>query len=134
MINHSIEGMPTKTREKEYTENGKSAVYLSISGELSAMFIVELKASLEVQKWLKQLEKKRVYVMLRSVDSIISINRLADLFDISPDMLKILPFRLHQSFEEVTSYTPRQSASLACIGRFPSFVSLIVGTKRIRKI
>jgi len=134
MINHSIEGMPTKIREKEYTENGKSAVYLSISGELSAMFIVELKASLEVQKWLKQLEKNRIYVMLRSVDSIISINRLADLFDISPDMLKILPFRLHQSFEEVTSYTPRQSASLACIGRFPSFASLIVGTKRIRKI
>ena len=133
MINHSIEGMPTKEREKEYTENGKVAVYLSISGELSAMFVIEIKASLEVQSWLKELERNEIYVMLRTVDSVISINKLAELFDISPDMLKLLPFRLHQNYEEETSYTPRQSASLACSGRFPSFASLIIGTKRIRK-
>lgn len=134
MTNHSIEGMPTVQREKEYTQNGKSAVYLSISGELSAMFIVELKASSEVQKYLKLLEKNRVYVMLRSVDSIISINKIAELFEISPDMLKIIPFRLHQSYEEVTSYTPKESASMACIGRFASFASLVVGVKRIKSI
>lgn len=133
MTNHSIEGMPTKAREKEYTENGKSAVYLSISGELSAMFIIEIKASIEVQKWLRQLEKNEVYVMLRTVDSIISINKLSELFSISPEMLKLLPFRLHPNYEEETSYVPRQSASMACSGRFQSFVSLIVGAKRIRK-
>lgn len=133
MINHSIDGMPTKEREKEYTENEKVAVYLSISGELSAMFVIEIKASLEVQRWLKELERNEVYVMLRTVDSVISINKLAELFDISPDMLKLLPFRLHQDYEEETSYVPRQSASLACSGRFPSFASLIIGTKRIRK-
>ena len=133
MHNHSIEGMPTKEREKEYTENGKVAVYLSISGELSAMFIIEIKPNIEVQRWLKQLEKNEVYVMLRTVDSVISINKLAELYDISPEMLKLLPFRLHQSYEEETSYVPRQSASLACLGRFPSFASLIIGTKRIRK-
>ena len=133
MDNHSIGGLPTKEREKEYTENGKVAVYLSISGELSAMFVIEIKANLEVRRWLKELEHNEVYVILRTVDSVISINRLAELFEISPEMLKLLPFRLHPNFEEETSYVPRQSASLACAGRFPSFASLIVGTKRIRK-
>jgi Cu+-exporting ATPase len=133
MINHSIGGLPTKEREKEYTENGKSAIYLSISGELSAMFVVELKASLEVQKWLKELEKNEVYVILRSVDSIVSINRLSEMFDISPDMLKIIPFRLHKTFDEITSYTPKQSTTLACAGRFASFASLIIAAKKLRK-
>lgn len=133
MDNHSIGGLPTKEREKEYTESGKVAVYLSISGELSAMFVIEIKPNLEVRRWLKELERNEVYVILRTVDSVISINRLAELFDISPDMLKLLPFRLHPNFEEETSYVPRQSASLACAGRFQSFASLIVGAKRIRR-
>lgn len=133
MTNHSIDGMPTKAREKEYTEGGKMAVYLSISGELSAMFVIEIKANADVKHWLKQLEREEVCVTLRTVDSVVSINKLAEIFEISPDMLKLLPFRLHPQFEEITSYVPKQSASLACIGRFPSFASLIIGTKRIRR-
>lgn len=134
MINHSIGGLPTVAREKEYTEHGRQAVYLSISGELSAMFVIEVRPNPEVKRWLKELEKNDIYVILRSVDSIVSINKIADMFDISPEMLKIIPFRLHQTFEEETSYTPKQSATLACIGRFPSFASLIVGTKRLRRV
>ncbi|MBP0959441.1 MAG: hypothetical protein J5992_04880 [Oscillospiraceae bacterium] len=133
MINHSIEGMPTAAREREYTENGRSAVYLSISGELSAMFIIDIKANSEVEYCLKEFEKNEVSVMLRTVDSIISINKLSELFGVSPDMFKLLPFRLHNEFEETTSYVPKQSSSLVCNGRFASFASLIIGTKRIRK-
>ncbi|MBQ7958322.1 MAG: hypothetical protein IJ330_01210, partial [Oscillospiraceae bacterium] len=133
MINHSIEGMPTAAREREYTENGRSAVYLSISGELSAMFIIDIKANSEVEYCLKEFEKNEVSVMLRTVDSIISINKLSELFGVSPDMFKLLPFRLHNEFEETTRYVPKQSSSLVCNGRFASFASLIIGTKRIRK-
>lgn len=132
MTNHSIEGMPTLEREKEYTENGKSAVYLSISGELSAMFIIEIKPNLEIRRSLKELEKNEIYVMLRSVDSVISINKLAEMFEISPEMLKLIPFRLHSNYDDVTTYVPRQSSSLVCMGRFSSFASLIIGSKRMR--
>ncbi|MGN0691451.1 MAG: hypothetical protein ACI4K7_03785, partial [Oscillospiraceae bacterium] len=69
---------------------------------------------------------------LRSVDSAVSVERMAQMFDISPDTLKILPFREHSNYEKVTSYTPKQSATLACSGRFASFASLILSTKRIR--
>ena len=49
MTSHNIEGIPSKTKEFEYTENGKDAIYLSVSGNLSAMFIVEVNASVEVK-------------------------------------------------------------------------------------
>lgn len=132
MINHSIEGIPTEAKEKEYSENGRAAVYLSISGELSAMFIIDLLPSLEVKNALRNLQKNDIYIIIRSVDSIVTINRLSDMFDISPEIFKLIPFRLHQSFEDIVSYQPRQKATLACSGRFSVLSSLILSCKRIR--
>ncbi|MGN0696452.1 MAG: hypothetical protein ACI4J5_06785, partial [Oscillospiraceae bacterium] len=133
MENHSIDGMPSPVKEKQYTGGGTSIpVYLSISGELSAMFIINLTPVPEVAQTLRELDRKHIKVILRSVDSAVSVERMAQMFDISPDTLKILPFREHSNYEQVTSYTPKQSATLACSGRFASFASLILSTKRIR--
>lgn len=132
MVNHSIEGMPPVTKEKEYTENGRTAVYLSISGELSAMFLVEITPTLEVAQALQDLQKNDVYIMIRSVDSIVSINRLSELFEISPEYLKLIPFRVHEQFNEVTSYQVNQRATLACSGKFSAFASLILSCKHMK--
>lgn len=132
MINHSIEGIPSINKEREYTENGRNAVYLSISGELSAMFLVEITPTMEIRQSFAELQKNDVYVMIRSVDSLVSINRLSELFEISPDHLKLIPFRVHEQFSEVTEYQLKQKASLACSGRFSAFSSLILSCKRIK--
>lgn len=132
MINHSIEGVPTEAKEKEYTENRKAAVYLSISGELSAMFVVDLTPSLEIKNALNELQKNDVYVIIRSVDSIVTINRLSDMFHISPDIFKLIPFRLHTDFDDFTTYQPKQRATLACSGRFSVMSALILSCKRIK--
>ena len=132
MVNHSIEGMPPLTKEKEYTENGRTAVYLSISGELSAMFLVEITPTLEIIQALQDLQKNDVYIMIRSVDSVVSINRLSELFEISPEYLKLVPFRVHEQFNEVTSYQVNQRASLACSGKFSAFASLILSCKHMK--
>lgn len=132
MVNHSIEGMPPLTKEKEYTENGRTAVYLSISGELSAMFLVEITPTLEIIQALQDLQKNDVYIMIRSVDSIVSINRLSELFEISPEYLKLIPFRVHEQFNSVTSYQEKQRATLACSGKFSAFASLILSCKHMK--
>lgn len=132
MINHSIEGIPTVAKEKEYTGNGKSAVYLSISGELSAMFIIELAPSIEVKQALENLQRRGIYTIVRTVDSLVSIKHLSELFEISPEFFKLIPFRVHNDFEEVTSYQPKQQATLACSGRFSAMVSLILSCHNLR--
>lgn len=132
MINHSIEGVPPITKEKEYTENGRYAVYLSISGELSAMFLVEITPTMEVRQAFRELQKNDIYAMIRTVDSLVSINRLSELFEISPEYLKLIPFRVHEQFAEITSYQLRQKATLACSGRFSAFASLILSCRRMK--
>ncbi|MCD7730952.1 MAG: hypothetical protein LUI05_05590 [Oscillospiraceae bacterium] len=132
MINHSIEGVPSAAKEQEYTKNGKSAVYLSISGELSALFVVELVPSIEIKQALAELQKQEIYTAVRTVDSLVSINRLSELFDVSPEFFKLLPFRVHDDYEEAVSYCPKQKAYLACSGKFAAFASLISSCRNLR--
>lgn len=132
MMNHSIEGIPPLTKEKEYTENGRYAVYLSISGELSAMFLVEITPSMEVRHAFHNLQRNGVYSMIRTVDSLVSINRLSELFEISPEYLKLIPFRVHEQFAETTSYQLKHRATLACSGRFAAFTSLILSCRHMK--
>lgn len=132
MINHSIEGIPAASKEKEYTGGGKFAVYLSISGELSAMFIVELTPSIEVKQALSSLRRDGIYSVIRTVDSLITINNLSELFDISPEYIKLLPFRMQNEFDETVAYQPRTKTTLACSGRFAAFVSLISSCRSMK--
>ncbi len=132
MQNHSIEGLPSIAKENEYTDGDKIAVYLSISGQLSAMFIIELTPSYQIKSALKELEKGGVAVMLRSVDSMLSVSRLSEMFEVTPALFKLIPFRLHPDFEKTTEYAARRPATLACSGRFASFAQLILGANRLR--
>ncbi len=132
MVNHSIDGMPPLSKEKEYTSSGRYAVYLSISGELSAMFLVEMTPTMEVMRSLQELQKNNVYVMIRSVDSLVSISRLSEFFDVSPEYLKLVPFRVHEQFREITEYQVEQKATLACSGKFSAAASLILSCIHMR--
>ena len=42
MINHNIEGIPPKSKENDMTENGCIPMYLSVSGNLAAIFVIKL--------------------------------------------------------------------------------------------
>lgn len=131
MTSHNIEGMPTKTKEIELTGNGKEAVYLSISGNLSAMFIVEIKADGNVKHWMKQMDKNNIHIIIKSVDSCVTLKRLSHLFEIPEELIRILPKKLHAEFDEQTKKSIRLSASMACSGSFTEFAQLIIAAKSL---
>ncbi len=133
MENHSIEGLPTKTKEKEYTR-GYIPLYLSIGGVVSTLFVIQVMPSISVKKWLNVLERNQIATVIRTVDGFISLGFLADLFDIQPDAIKLLPFRFHEEYERETAFVERASGSMLCSGHFPSFAMLINGAKKLQKI
>ncbi len=133
MENHSIEGLPPLSKEKEYTK-GYIPVYLSISGVVSTLFVITVNSSISVKKWLQVLENQNITTVIRSVDGFISLNLMSELFDISPDSLKFLPFRYHNEYEDQTGFIPKASASMLCSGHFPSFAMLISGAKKLQFI
>lgn len=133
MENHSIEGLPSKAKEHQYAKENGAVVYLSISGEVTTLFIVKAKASIGVTKWLKELEKLDVTVVMHCVDSFISLNYLSEVFDVSPECFKLLPFRYHKDFDKETTYVPKIDSPLLCSGRFQSFAMVVSGAKRLYK-
>lgn len=131
MENHSIQGLPSIVKEREYAK-GNLVLYLSISGVISSLFVIRAKGSANVSKWLRELEKQNVTVILRSVDAFISLKFLGEIFGVSPDLFKLMPFRDYKEYEKQTCYTPKKSASMLCSGRFQSMAMLICGAKKIQ--
>ena len=131
MTSHNIEGMPTKAKENEFTGDGKEVVYLSVSGNLSAMFVVELKAESNIKYWVNQLCKNNVHLIIKSVDSCVTLKRLSKVFDIPEEFMRIIPKKLHSEFDEQTKKSVRLSASMACSGRFSEFAQLIMTAKSL---
>ncbi len=132
MTSHNIEGIPTKTKEAEFAGASQEAMYLSISGNLAAMFIVDIVADKDVKYWIKRLYKKKICLFIKSVDSCISLKKLSTLFGIPEEMMRIIPKKLHEDFDTETKRVVRLSASMACSGKFSSLAQLIVGTKVIQ--
>ncbi len=133
MENHSIEGIPSKIKEAQYLKSNDCALYLSVSGEITTLFVVKAKANMGVKKWLKELEREEITVVMHSVDSFISLNFLSELFDVFPEHFRLLPFRFHKNFDEVTTFEAKIDTSLICSGRFQSFAQAVVSAKRIYK-
>ena len=134
MVNHSIEGLPSLEKEAEYTQKGRIAVYLSISGQLSGMYIIELVPSYNVARTLLSLEKAKINIMLHSVDSMLTVERLSEMFIIDPSAFHLIPFRYHKDFISSTDYIPKTDATLSTNGSFASFVQMLIGVKNLKNI
>ncbi len=130
MESHNIEGIPTKTQEAEYAE-GNDTVYLSISGNLAAMFVVDITCDRYIKRWTEKLIKKKVCIIVKSIDPFITQKKIASVYGIPQNMVKVIPKHLHNDFDEETKKSVRLSASMACTGRFTSMIQLILGIKVI---
>ncbi len=133
MVSHNIEGMPSKNKEAELLGSGKEAVYLSVSGNLSAMFLVELSADPQVQYWAKHITRRGICMILHCVDPIITISRISSLFDIPQESIKILSAKMQEDYAAETASVENMSASMACSGTFSGMAQLILGTKAVRR-
>lgn len=131
MTSHNIEGIPTKTKEAELASASQEALYLSISGNLAAMFIVDLKADKDVKYWIKRLYKNKICLIIKSMDACLSLKKLSSLFGIPEEMMRILPKKLHEEFDTETQKTVRLSSSMACSGKFSSLAQLLIGAKTV---
>ncbi len=131
MVNHNIEGMPPKSKEKDLIGKGKTAMYLSISGNLAAMFIIKIKADRDVTQNLNVLINNGISLVIKSIDPVTTVTRISRLFDIPEDMVKIIPAEYHKFCDKQMEPVSRSSASVICSGTLSSISKAISNTKYI---
>lgn len=130
MKHHSIK-VPELSAIAKYCRNGSDAVYLAVGGELTIIFFIRLTANETIRASLRELTGRGVSVVLKSVDSMITVGKVADLFDLDPEYIKIIGSNLHERFNECTKYTSNGCGALSSNGSFNGFARAVCAAKRL---
>jgi len=133
MTSHNIEGLPSLAREAEYIGVNQEGIYLSVSGNLAALFLIEIVPDKDITFWMQQCADHDVCLILRSVDPVITLDRLSRWFDVPREMLKIIPARMHSEYFAEVKSVDNMSTSMACAGNFSGMAQLIIGSKSVRR-
>ena len=122
--NHGVD-VPSADYEARYAKDGRRLVYLSIAGQLSAMFVVSYLPDPEIQSALQELCRRRVTLLVRSCDPNITTSDLCDGFDLDEYYVDVLPAAAGRMYMQLTEKnTDSLSAVMASNGH-------ILGTARV---
>ena len=133
MMAHHVEGMPTKVRELEMTSGSQNVLYLSVSGVVAGMFVIDITADPMVKRQMQRLKEEQISVVVKSVDSCITLQRLTTLFGVPDSMLKILPSADNDLYEKETAPLQDVSASTIHEGSFFGTARLLLEARSIKR-
>ncbi len=100
--NHGID-IPSRDYEERYAKNGRQLVYLSIAGELSAMFVVSYTADPAVRRVVKALTDSHITLLIRTCDQNVTEQLVTSVFDVNGFYVELLNAPAGRSFETLVS-------------------------------
>lgn len=89
LVNHSID-VPPKGDEDKYKHDGRRVMYLAINNKIAAMFVVSYAADSALLPYIKSLENNGMQLLVRTCDSNITEDLLADCFDLPVNNVKVI--------------------------------------------
>ena len=131
MASHNIR-VPSVDYERRFTSEGSDLVYLSTSGELTAVFIFTLHPTIPSEEAVQMLYSSDIGLSVRTIDSIVTKERLSGLFAIEPNFFKILPNKLSRLYDECSQPVKTRPAVAINNGSFASMACSVAASKRMR--
>ncbi len=98
--NHDVD-VPSMDYEARYAKNGRRLVYLSTSGELSAMFVVSYLPDETVAHALRGLCRSRVTLLVRSNDANVTAESLCTDFELDEYYVDVLPATVGRLYDKL---------------------------------
>ncbi len=132
MIKHNI-NVPDESLEKKYRKMGNEISYISMSGELIAMFILKYKTDRKIANALAMLTKNNVNIIIRTIDPNITQEHISEKFGILQRCVKVLNTGLgNVCHEELQSSENRTRAYVVTDGSLTAFASAICGSIEVK--
>ncbi len=129
---HNIK-VPPKELEDKYLKTGNRITYISISGELIAMFILSYRTDREIADGLRELEENGVSFVIRTIDPNVTKENIAEKFGLFHRCITVLPTGLGNICHEVTSSVEERSrAYLVTRGKLSAFAKAISGCIKMK--
>ncbi len=129
--NHGID-IPSKDYEERYAKNGRQLVYLSIAGELSAMFVISYIADSAVKKMLCTLTSRRTTLLVRTCDPNITESLLASTFGLNGFYVELLGAPAGRSYESlVDGVSDYENAEIVSTGNTAHMLGALAKCRRL---
>lgn len=109
--NHGVD-VPSADYEARYAKNGRQLVYLSVAGQLSAMFVVSYLPDPEIQEALQDLCRSHVTLLVRSCDPNIGTLELCESFGLDEYYVDVLPASAGRAYQQLAE---RASESMPAV-------------------
>ncbi|MBC8571019.1 hypothetical protein [Zongyangia hominis] len=117
MLNHGVD-IPSKDYEDRYAKDGREILYLSNSGELTAMFILSYNSLEHIRDAVEELVDNDIVLLVSTNDPNVTAEKIASVFGIGIEFVSILSTRLREDLRDVQKVKPKAPASIAFAGKF----------------
>ncbi|MDE6727755.1 MAG: hypothetical protein K2J80_07425 [Oscillospiraceae bacterium] len=124
--------VPNTKKEAAANTNNDEVIYLAVGGEVCLLFFVKPTADPIIRRSVRELAFRNISIVVKTVDGMISAPVIAKVFGIDEDNVKILPFELHETFDENTKFISSGSAAVSSDGSFPSLSNAVNASRAIR--
>ena len=131
LINHNID-VPHENSELKYTHDSRKVMYLAVEGKLAAMFVVSYKADKSLERPLHILDSNGISILVRTNDSNITENMLAEEFGLSANSIKILNSLAGNTFKEYRNTVKKTAlAGIVHNGQSKSFLRSVASANNL---
>ena len=132
LVEHNIQP-PALAEEELHTKRGFDVTYITVGGDLIAMLILSYKTDRNISRELRSLEQNGVSLIVRTVDSNLTREKVAERFGLFHRSVTILNTTLGQVCQEaIDTPTDRSRAYLVTRGKLSSFAKAISGCIRLK--
>ncbi len=126
LMEHHNVTPPSESLEAKYIQGGKQLAYLSVSGELVAMFIVTYRADRHRTMELQRMEDNGISLIVRSNDPNVTAPFVATLFGLDVHTVRVLPERLGQVYKALVKKSEKESHALIATNGKPSTMMRLI--------
>lgn len=124
---------PDEKIEEKYRKMGNEIAYISIGGELVAMFILTYKADRKIAEALRDMEENGVSFLIRTIDPNITSKHIAEKFSLYGRCVKVLPTGLGTvCYDEISGKEKSSRAYMVTNGSIEAFAAAITGCIKMR--
>ncbi len=132
LATHEVQ-IPSRDYENRYTHKStRDAIYLAVSGKLSAMFILSYNPSPDVAQVVHGLEKEGVSLLVRTRDFNITPEKVSRNYGIPRAMVSVIREVDLFDLSRFTEYAPHTTSSITFTGKLINYFKGIKGCYNVR--
>ena len=124
--------VPNTKKEAAANKNNDEVIYLAVGGEVCLLFFVRLVPVPEIRRAVRELAFRDISIVVKTVDGMMRRSVISRVFGIDRENVKVLPFELHDTFEEHTKFVSSGSAAISGDGTFASMSNAVTVSRAVR--